>query len=114
MLGLIGRHENAHLRNVNYCMPHPKTNEVINLQPWCVEGGKPATKNGPAIKTVVRPASQEDFKAILEIQGNTKDPLVGELPEHIAKVKKPMYEKAMAEYNKLTGQTASAKVETGA
>ena len=36
----------------------------------------------------------------MRIQGDTKVPLVGELPSHIAKVKQEMYDKAVAEYEK--------------
>jgi len=100
MLGLIGKYQDLHEDKVNFCTVHPTTNERINLQPWYVPGTKASTKGGPAKEVVFRPASQEDFKAILAAQGNTKQPVVGELPAHIAKVKQEMYDKAIAEWNK--------------
>lgn len=109
MLGLVGIHLNAHEEEKNYCTVNPETGERINLQPWCVVAETPATKTSPAKKIVYRPASEEDFKAILKTQGeNHKAPVVGVLPDHIAKVKKAMYDKAMVEYNRLVGNAATA------
>lgn len=100
MLGIIGRDLNSHEDRKNFCWVNPDTGERVNLQPWFVTGIKESSKGGPAKETVSRPATQEDFKVFMRIQGNTKVPLVGELPAHIAKVKQEMYDKAIAEWNK--------------
>ncbi|MEP7197271.1 MAG: hypothetical protein ABI851_12185 [Saprospiraceae bacterium] len=102
MLGLVGNNLNAHEDNKNFCTVNPKTNERINLQPWVVTGVVPATKSSPEKVLIYRPANEDDFKAILETQGEGhKAPLVGVLPDHIAKEKSAMFAKAMTEYNKL-------------
>jgi hypothetical protein len=112
MLGLVGIHLNAHEEERNYCTVNPETGERINLQPWPVVGEVPATKTSPAKRIVYRPASEEDFKAILKAQGeNHKAPLVGVLPPHIEKVKKAMYDKAVVDYNKLVGNASAPVAE---
>lgn len=100
MLGLVNQYQDLHEDKINFCTVNPLTNERINLQPWYVTTTKAATKSSPAKEIVCRPANQEDFKAILAAQGNTKQPVVGELPAHIAKVKQELYDKAVAEWNK--------------
>ena len=100
MLGLVGKYQDLHEDKVNFCTVHPETDERITLQPWYVTGTKVATKGGPAKEVVHRPATQADFEAILKVQGNTKNPVVGVLPAHIAKVKQEMYDKAVADYGK--------------
>lgn len=100
MLGIIGRDLNSHEDRKNFCWVNPDTGERVNLQPWYVFGTKISTKGNPPKETVHKPATQEDFKVFMRIQGDTKVPLVGELPSHIAKVKQEMYDKAVAEYEK--------------
>jgi len=109
MLGLVGKYQDLHEDKVNFCTVHPETNERINLQPWYVTGTKPGAKGGPPKEVVHRPATQADFEAILKLQGNTKDPVVGVLPEHIAKVKQDLYNKNVAEWNKKTGAAQVAE-----
>ena len=109
MLGLVGKYQDLHEDKVDFCTVHPETNERINLQPWYVTGTKVATKGGPAKEVIHRPATQEDFKAILKVQGDTKQPVVGELPEHIAKFKQDLYNKNVAEWNKKTSTAPVAE-----
>ena len=87
MLGLIGQYLLDYEDNKNHLTVHPETLERINLNPWYV--------------TSTIPASEEDFQAFLKVQGpNNKNPLVGVLPDHVAKAKKAMYDKAIADYAK--------------
>ena len=101
MLGIIRKDLlNSHEDRINFTWVNPDTGERLNLQPWYVTGTKQSSKEGPVKETVYKPATQEDFKVFLRIQGSTKFPLVGELPAHIAKVKQEMYDKAVADYGK--------------
>ena len=101
MLGLVGIHLYDHEENKNHLTVNPETLERINLQPWYVTATQPATKGGPEKVIVYRPATEEDFAVFVKQQGpNHKAPLVGVLPEHVAKVKKALYDKAVAEYAK--------------
>lgn len=106
MLGLVGKHLLAHEDNKNYCTVNPETTERINLQPWYVTVTTEATKSSPAKTLVWRPANEEDFKVFLKLQGNTKDPLVGELPTHIATKKTELLKDAIANFEKKTPQAA--------
>lgn len=103
MLGLIGTHLRDHEDGKNHVTVTPKTEKRVNLQPWAIEDTIPATKERPARKIVIEPASQEDFQEILDdlkAQGNTKVLHIGVLPDHVAKEKQKMYDKAVAELNK--------------
>lgn len=101
MLGLVDIFLRDHEIGKNHLCTHPETLERINLQPWFVTDIVEATKMSPERVDTWRPATEEDFKAILKVQGpNNKQPVVGELPEHIAKIKKAMFDKAMADHNK--------------
>lgn len=103
MLGLVGKYLNDHEDNIAHCTTHPETGERINLQPWFVSEKVEGTKGVPPKELVYRPATEEDFKAISKAtnpDGKKKNPLIGELPDHIAKVKKVMFDKAMAEAGK--------------
>lgn len=103
MLGLVGKYLNDHEENKAHLTVRPDTIERINLQPWVVVNEVEGAKGGPPKKVIYRPANEEDFKYFLALQGETKNPLVGTLPDHIAKEKKKMFDEAMIEYNKLTG-----------
>lgn len=101
MLGLVGQYLLDYEDNKNHLTVHPETLERINLNPWYVTSTIPATKDKPEKVVVYRPANEEDFQAFLKVQGpNNKNPLVGVLPDHVAKVKKAMYDKAIADYAK--------------
>ncbi|NOT37206.1 MAG: hypothetical protein HOP11_07490 [Saprospiraceae bacterium] len=103
MLGLIGKNINDHENRIAHCTVRPDTIERINLQPWCVTAEAQGAKDGPPKKLVWRPANEDDFQYFLKLQGDTKNPLVGVLPDHIAKEKKKMFDAAMVEYNNLMG-----------
>lgn len=103
MLGLIGKNLRDHEYGINHVFVTPKTEKRVNLQPWAIEYTIPATKEIPARKIVIEPASQEEFQEIIDYfnsLGSTKNMNVGVLPDHVAKEKQKMYDKAVAELNK--------------